>query len=728
MDGLQESDLALAGEDEQKKFEQNDLEVLVTTRISLDPSTRNLNEMQLQALRDRLEMETKSFLNQVSTYDGVSRDACDGGASRKDFTSQLLTDGMDKQEVALKPDTVSSEEETQASQVYVRQEQEMELGQEDDRQQMVISMCESTTSFSGDEQESQCVCSEEENEHFVSVLRRREELLRLKRAAIKSLPPALWKSPSCQGSRLSDMKPQGPDAERKELGQVITEGQTQTPYSTSAADVIVESLRQVALLKPELEDIDRLSLGMKASASRILAEFSVPLPLNETSVMKKERRIVSRKGKSPVPSTQPFQPCSPPPYTLSTMKQNSPTYLSSYASFYSPNSVQYFPFRVPVRLPMVSQYCRPSELMMVQGGISMNYPPPLVMSSLQSQQPISSVAVSNLGNGTSPACSSNSTSSLMSSHSGSQLVSTPEHYFNQIAATVPPIGSKTPATYNYDSSQFIRQSFSESQEKDQLEMETEMEKRQKEQLRLLIQESQENNEFSTQSSNSPGDNVPVTSSVTSAGKAITECNSVDVQSLMTTSEQHSINIRCFMSRLPAEYRRKPERVNDATDNTKCDICGKVMARKGLLVHRRIHFGDKRFKCDICGRSFTQACNMRTHLKVHFKVKEHKCSDCGKVFSRAQHLYEHKRIHTGERPYVCRFCGCSFKAYSTLYSHIGTHTGHKHECQVCRRTFAKACNLETHIRSKHANESQTLTVVAVPRGGSESSSRGSLSPN
>ncbi|KFW60638.1 Zinc finger and SCAN domain-containing protein 29, partial [Pygoscelis adeliae] len=45
-----------------------------------------------------------------------------------------------------------------------------------------------------------------------------------------------------------------------------------------------------------------------------------------------------------------------------------------------------------------------------------------------------------------------------------------------------------------------------------------------------------------------------------------------------------------------------------------------------------------------------------------------CPDCGKSFARQQYLLMHRRVHTGERPYGCRDCGKSFRKSSDLVRH------------------------------------------------------------
>lgn len=70
----------------------------------------------------------------------------------------------------------------------------------------------------------------------------------------------------------------------------------------------------------------------------------------------------------------------------------------------------------------------------------------------------------------------------------------------------------------------------------------------------------------------------------------------------------------------------------------------------------------------------------TNRKTRVHPPQHKCPKCEKTFTRAYNLQSHLRTHTNERPYKCRVCRKAFARQHDRKRHEDLHTGEKkYEC-------------------------------------------------
>ncbi|CAJ0931649.1 unnamed protein product [Ranitomeya imitator] len=121
-----------------------------------------------------------------------------------------------------------------------------------------------------------------------------------------------------------------------------------------------------------------------------------------------------------------------------------------------------------------------------------------------------------------------------------------------------------------------------------------------------------------------------------------------------------------------------------------------------------------FHCPACDKIFTHQSNLLVHQRIHSGERTYHCHECNRQFSQRTSLMIHLRTHTGEMPYACQCCGKRFRQQSNLLYHLKSHVGQEITVDATQSAEYAAPRARGRPRKSESNDDVKEKRI-IPRG-------------
>ncbi|KAF6198532.1 hypothetical protein GE061_008280 [Apolygus lucorum] len=168
---------------------------------------------------------------------------------------------------------------------------------------------------------------------------------------------------------------------------------------------------------------------------------------------------------------------------------------------------------------------------------------------------------------------------------------------------------------------------------------------------------------------------------------------------------------------------------------KCNQCSALFRYKSTLTYHMksecgtgvITAGSKVVRnspalCNICNKQLSSRTSLMVHLRIHTGERPFGCSECGQSFSQNAHLKDHiARLHSQgpDQLFLCRACNTTFSDRATLRTHMEEHVGQQRpfQCPTCRKRYQTQERLTSHVcHGKSVGEGQVSGSSDVAAAG------------